>query len=128
MGRKQTDRFEDFDQGDVVMDDEGVVFERGYGDVNPSWWGFGSEWPTPDGDMLRPLRKMVAVGDPVSPTGDPMLYRITYDNGKVKHGHRRVLGPVLGAMRANYGYRRQVKIEQAPEPSWVDATEEFLGE
>jgi len=57
---------------------------------------------------------------------DPYLYRITYDNGVIKHGHRRVLGPVLGAMRAGHWYKKPVKIERAPEPAWEDVTTEFI--
>lgn len=59
---------------------------------------------------------------------DKSLYRITYDNGKVKHGTRRILGCVLGAMKSPDWYRTPVKIERAPEPEWADVTEEFLGE
>lgn len=56
---------------------------------------------------------------------DRNLYRITYDNGKVKLGTRRILGCVLGAMKENW-YKSPVKIERAPEPVFEDVTEEFI--
>lgn len=59
---------------------------------------------------------------------DPYLYRMTYTDGKVKHGHRRVLGPVLAAMRGDWGYNHPVKIERAPEPEWEDVTGDFIKE
>lgn len=58
---------------------------------------------------------------------DPYLYRITYTNGKVKYGHRRVLGPVLGAWRAGWGYRVLEKVERTSEPVWEDVTELHMG-
>ena len=58
---------------------------------------------------------------------DPYLYRITYNNGKVKHGRRQVLGCVIGAFRSpGFNYRTPVKIERAPEPVWEDVTSEFI--
>jgi hypothetical protein len=57
---------------------------------------------------------------------DPFLYRITYASGKVKHGHRRVLGPVIGAWKKRWGYDHAVKIERAPEPVWEDVTDQHL--
>lgn len=58
---------------------------------------------------------------------DKNLYRITYDNGSVKHGRRHILGCVLGARVVRWS-KRPVKIERAPEPGWEDVTAEFLGE
>jgi hypothetical protein len=58
---------------------------------------------------------------------DPHLYRITYDNGKIKHGNRQVLGCVVGAANSpGFNYRTPVKIERAPEPEWEDVTAEHL--
>lgn len=59
---------------------------------------------------------------------DTRLFRITYDTGFVKYGPRRVLGPVIGAMKDNW-YKRPVKIEAAPgDIAWTDVTSEFIKE
>lgn len=61
---------------------------------------------------------------------DPYLYRITYQNGTVKYGHRKVLGPVLGwANGPHVAWRKglPVKIERLPLPvEWEDITAEVL--
>ncbi len=61
---------------------------------------------------------------------DPYLYRITYANGTVKHGNRRVLGCVAGYAKVNGGgYRKGavLSIERASEPvEWEDVTAEFI--
>jgi hypothetical protein len=59
---------------------------------------------------------------------DTSLYRITYDTGLVKYGPRRVLGPVLGAMRGAYWNKKPVKIERAIQPVFEDVTTEFIPE
>lgn len=57
---------------------------------------------------------------------DPRLFRITYDNGTVKYGPRRVLGPVIGAHKVDHWGKHPVKVEAIPQPEWQDVTAEFL--
>lgn len=61
---------------------------------------------------------------------DGSIYRITYDNGSVKLGRRKVLGDVLGAFRSRNSrwQKYPVKIERAPQPVWEDVTREFIQE
>lgn len=57
---------------------------------------------------------------------DPNLYQITYNTGETKIGRRSKLGPILAALRNDWGYKKPVKIERALEPEWEDVTTEFL--
>lgn len=60
---------------------------------------------------------------------DPNLYRITYNDGSVKYGPRKVLGPVVGHALAHNTcwHKRPSKIERIPIPAeWEDVTDEFL--
>lgn len=58
---------------------------------------------------------------------DPYLYRITYNNGAVKHGNRHVLGCVKGANNIpGYNYKSPVKIERTLNPEWEDVTAEHI--
>jgi len=58
---------------------------------------------------------------------DKNIYRITYDDGSVKLGTRKVLGPVVGqAKKGHAWYRKPLKIERVPEPEWQDVTADFL--
>lgn len=60
---------------------------------------------------------------------DPNLYRITYNDGSVKYGPRKVLGPVVGhALAGNSSWCKvPVKLEKVLMPEFEDCTEEFLG-
>lgn len=117
MARKKQEPRWEF--GEVVIDANQQVWERGDG---PCWWGLGMmDEPFPHDEPERPLRRLVPVA-----VDAPWLYRITYSNGKVKHGPGRVLGPVLGAMRNHWGYNHPVKIERAPDPAWEDVTAEHI--
>lgn len=60
---------------------------------------------------------------------DTRLFKITYDNGSVKYGPRRVLGPVIGAMKDGW-YKRPVKVEAivVRPGEWDDVTSEFIKE
>lgn len=60
---------------------------------------------------------------------DKSLYRITYDNGRVKLANRGILGSVLGAHKIHPRWSKHpVKVERAPEPFYEDVTGEFLKE
>lgn len=106
--------------GDLVIDAGGTVAERSQ--EGEHWIVLGwNDVPYSDSDLTLPLRRLV----PVDADGRN-LYRITYQNGKVKHGHGRVLGAVVGAMRGQLGYNRPVKFERCPEPAWEDVTSEYI--
>lgn len=55
---------------------------------------------------------------------DTSTYQITYDDGGVKHGNRRVLAAVVGSR--GQGYRDIAKIERAADITWTDVTSEFV--
>jgi hypothetical protein len=60
---------------------------------------------------------------------DLSIYKITYNDGSVKYGPRKVLGPVVGHAKARntYWHKRPAKIERLPMPTtWEDVTSEFL--
>jgi hypothetical protein len=58
------------------------------------------------------------------------LYRLTYADGSVKHGHRRVAGPAIARTNTNapnYVRGKIIRVERLPEPAeWEDVTAEFL--
>lgn len=57
---------------------------------------------------------------------DPNIYRITYSDGSVKYGNRKVLGSVAGTARISC-YRKPVKIERLIlAAASEDVTDEFL--
>lgn len=55
---------------------------------------------------------------------DTSTYQITYDDGGVKHGNRRVLAAVVGSR--SQGYREIAKVERAADVKWTDVTSEFV--
>lgn len=120
----------EFENGDIVMDDEGNVAQRVDAFDVTGWYVLGWEDELyKDSDLKLPLTLMVPVAQPPAKgRADTSLYRITYNNDSVKYGPRRVLGPVVGhALAGNSSWsKRPVKIERAVEPQFTDVTDEFL--
>lgn len=108
--------------GDLVIDANENVAERAQ--EGDGWYVLGwIDQAYPTSDLAEPLRRLVPVE-----ADAPWLYRITYNDGSVKHGHARVLGPVLGHARARntYWHKRPAKIERAPDPTWEDVTSQHI--
>lgn len=120
----------EWESGDIVMDAEGNVAQRVDDFTIIGWYVLGWEDDLyKDSDLKFPLTRLVPVADPpVKGRADTCLYRITYNNGSVKYGPRRVLGPVVGHAKAGNSTwsKVPVKIERAVHPDFTDVTDEFL--
>lgn len=111
-----------YDDGEVVIDANDQVWQRSF-TGNCGWYGLGLiDEEYPDSSPARPLRRMI----PADPDA-PDVFRITYSDGSVKHGNRKVLGAVLGQLKNGLPwYKKPVKIEQIPSAAAVDVTSEFI--
>jgi hypothetical protein len=122
---------DDWDEGDLVIDASGNVAQKGF--TGTGWWMVLGWMPEeyPYESLTQPLRKLVpAVYPERAGGGDPFLYKLTYENGSVKHGTRRVMANAVS--RTNTGgpnYRRGlvVKVEREAVPAvWEDVTSLFI--
>lgn len=125
-------RNEDWDEGDIVIDGSGNVAQKGRSGEG-GWWVLGWVDEEHPFDMLtQPVRKLVPAVYPYEQEGsaDPFLYKLTYANGSVKHGSRRVMANAVSRTNSgapNYRRGQVVKVEREAVPAvWEDVTSLFI--
>lgn len=121
---------DDWGPGDIVIDGSGNVAQKSL--TGDCWFVLGwidQGWSYSDLD--QPVRKLVPAEYPEAKGGaDPFLYRLSYANGSVKHGSRRVMSNAVSRTNSgapNYQRGQVVKVEREAVPAvWEDVTDRFL--